>query len=258
VLSHAGEAAEILGVDEDRRAAWQAMLERLPAPGIGSKGQLLEWNEEFEEAEPGHRHISHLVGFYPGERIHPDRTPELFAAAVRSLELRLENEGGHTGWSRAWTACCFARAGEAEKAYEHLSHLLTDFATDSLLDLHPPRVFQIEGNLGGAAAVVEMLLQNYYEELDFLPALPSAWPEGRVSGLRARGGYTVDMAWRERTFAEAVVTPREGRRCTIRLRGRDYQVLDSSGAEISLEVTGSTASFPVRAGEAYTITTRKP
>lgn len=252
-LSHAIEAAHILGVDEAKRAQWKLMIDRLPGLRIGSEGQLLEWNDELEEAEPGHRHISHLVGFYPGEQIHPDRTPELFAAALRSLERRLENEGGHTGWSRAWTACCFARAGEGEKAYEHLQHLLTDFATDTLLDLHPPRVFQIEGNLGGSAAVVEMLFQSYQGELDFLPALPSAWPEGRVCGLRARGGYTVDLSWREGRLETALVTPGENGTCTIRRRGREYRVRDSEGTRIDLSLAGPTASFPVRAGHTYTV-----
>ncbi|MBM3497525.1 MAG: glycoside hydrolase family 95 protein, partial [Armatimonadetes bacterium] len=153
-LSHAAGAAEVLGVDADRRERWRELCRRLPEGGIGSRGQLLEWNEEFEEVEPGHRHISHLYGLYPGDQIDPERTPELFAAAMRSLELRLEAMGGHTGWSRAWTACCFARAGRGDEALSHIEHLVTDFATDSLLDLHPPRIFQIDGNLGGMAAVI--------------------------------------------------------------------------------------------------------
>ena len=257
LLSHAVRASEILGRDSEQRQVWQSILERLPALTIGSKGQLLEWNEEFEEVEPGHRHISHLVGFYPGEQINPDRTPDLFEAALQSLRLRLANEGGHTGWSRAWTACCFARAGEGDEAYEHLSHLLTDFATDSLLDLHPPRVFQIEGNLGGAAAVVEMLFQSYFEELDFLPALPVAWPSGAVRGLRGRGGYTVDLSWSESDLSEATVTSMEERTCTIRRRGRTYQVQDSAGKSVPVAVADATISFPAKAGVAYTVATKR-
>jgi alpha-L-fucosidase 2 len=172
--------------------------------------------------------------------------------------MRLANEGGHTGWSRAWTACCFARAGNAEEAYEHLGHLLTDFATDSLFDLHPPRVFQIEGNLGGAAAVVEMLLQSYYEELDFLPALPSAWPTGSVRGLRARGGYTVDMTWNDGVLEHATVVSKEDRSCSVRLRGADgrrrsYSVVDEHGAPVRLTEGEHTASFDAKAGRRYTV-----
>jgi alpha-L-fucosidase 2 len=255
LLSHAVRAAEILGRDSEKRQIWRSMLERLPTLSIGSKGQLLEWNEEFEEVEPGHRHISHLVGLYPGEQINPDRTPHLFQAALQSLRLRLANEGGHTGWSRAWTACCFARAGEGEEAYKHLCHLLTDFATDSLLDLHPPRVFQIEGNLGGAAAVVEMLLQSYFEELDFLPALPAAWPTGKVRGLRGRGGFTVDLSWSEGDLTEAIVTSAEDRPCTIRRRGRAYRVRDAGGESVPVAVADATVSFPAKAGVTYTVTT---
>lgn len=214
-LTWAATAAETLGVDDERRERWRALCERLPAMQVGSRGQLLEWNEEFEEVEPGHRHISHLYGFYPGDQLCPRRTPELFAAAMRSLELRLEAMGGHTGWSRAWTACCFARAGRGDEALYHVEHLATDFATDSLLDLHPPRIFQIDGNLGGVAAVIEMLIQSYHEELHLLPALPAAWPEGRVAGLRARGGFSVDIEWREGELVEATLRASRARTCRV-------------------------------------------
>ena len=177
---------------------------------IGRHGQLQEWNEDFDEVEPSHRHVSHLIGLYPGDLLDPEQTPELWRAAEVSLERRLAAGGAHTGWSRAWTACLFARLGRAEDAWAHLNHLITDFATDSLLDLHPPRIFQIDGNLGGAAAVVEMLLQSYRGELHLLPALPAAWPEGSASGLRARGGMTVAMAWRDGELVEATL---EGAPC---------------------------------------------
>ena len=130
-ITHTLHASQILNIDSDMHQTWQSILDRLPGLKLGSKGQLLEWDRELEEQEPGHRHISHLVGFFPGEQIHPDRTPDLFAGAIRSLEIRLANAGGHTGWSRAWTACCFARAGDGDRAFEHLEHLITDFATDT-------------------------------------------------------------------------------------------------------------------------------
>jgi alpha-L-fucosidase 2 len=252
-LTHALRAAEILGVDPEKRATWKQMLETLPPLQIGSKGQLLEWNGEFEEAEPGHRHMSHLFAAYPGEQITPDRTPELFAAARRSLELRLEHAGGHTGWSRAWTACLFARFGDGEAAYEHLVHLITDFATNSLLDLHPPRIFQIDGNFGGTAAVLEMLLQSYHEELDFLPALPAAWPAGRIAGLRARGGYRVDIAWEENQLQEARITPIEDRICTIIARDAAMSVNKKNGETVSTETKHGKIIFQVEAGSTYVI-----
>jgi len=254
LLSHAVQASEILGVDEERRARWHAMLEKLPRLKMGSRGQLLEWNEEFEELEPGHRHLSHLFALYPGEQICPIRSPDLFEAARRSLELRLANFGGHTGWSRAWTACLFARLGDAENAFEHTEHLITDFATDSLLDLHPPRIFQIEGNLGGAAAVVEMLLQSYHGEIDLLPALPAQWPSGSVRGLRARGGFTVSIAWENGALKEAEIVPLKDETCVLRKRpGVEFAVNDSDQAPVSLREKEHRIEFDVEASRSYCV-----
>ena len=254
LLSHVIEASEILDEDADRRERWRDMLRRLPSLKIGSKGQLLEWNEEFEEVEPGHRHVSHLFTLYPGEQACPVRRPDLFAAARKSLELRLENFGGHTGWSRAWTACLFARLGEGEEAYKHVEHLITDFATDSLLDLHPPRIFQIEGNLGGAAAVIEMLLQSYYGEIDLLPALPSAWPEGRIRGLRARGGFTVDLSWEHGELKEAKIASVKDGKCALKRKPeKSFEILDSSGSRQETTELEHTVEFVTQAGEEYSV-----
>ncbi|MCE5237943.1 glycoside hydrolase family 95 protein [bacterium] len=228
-LRHAVAASEALGVDEDLRRTWQDMLGQLPPLQVGSRGQLLEWDREFEEVEPGHRHLSHLYALYPGDQIDPLDSPELFTAARRSLEIRLENFGGHTGWSRAWTACCFARLGDAEAAWAHLMHLATDFVTDALLDLHPPRIFQIEGNFGGAAAILEMLLQSRGGRLHLLPALPEVWPSGEVKGLRARGGFVVDMKWAAGRLMEAIVTAQETGPCRIIHGDQDQTVTLQAG-----------------------------
>ncbi len=248
-LFHAAEAAELLGIDAERAARWRELLSRLPQMQIGSRGQLLEWNEEFEEVEPGHRHLSHLYGLYPGDQICPRRTPDLFAAAMRSLELRLEAMGGHTGWSRAWTACCFARAGRGDEALSHVEHLITDFATDSLLDLHPPRIFQIDGNLGGMAAVIEMLIQSYHEEIHLLPALPSAWPEGKASGLRARGGFSIDVTWADGALTDATVYATHSRPCRIWDPEGRLIASDESGAAIATRHEGDFVVFDATAGE---------
>jgi alpha-L-fucosidase 2 len=197
VLGNAISASQALGVDAELRGVWRDTINKLAPLQVGSHGQLLEYLDEFPEPEPGHRHVSHLYGVFPGDSITADERPALFKAARISLERRLAAGGGHTGWSRAWTAALWARFGEGDLAGEHLDALLTDFATDSLLDLHPPHIFQIDGNLGGTAAVAEMLMQSHAGMIRVLPALPSWWATGEIQGLRARGGHLVHIVWRD-------------------------------------------------------------
>jgi len=256
LLTHSIKAAEIIGVDKDKVEIWNEILDNLPALQIGSKGQLLEWNKEFEEAEPFHRHVSHLLGVFPGEQIDPDKTPELFKAARVSLENRLSAGGGYTGWSRAWVACLYARFGEGDIAYNHIRALIGDYATESLLDLHPPRIFQIDGNFGGTAAIMEMLMQSYYEELHFLPALPSAWPNGKISGMRARGGYTVDIHWENSMLKKAHIISVNHRDCIIKTKNENYVIINDNGETVDYIHNNNKLTFSIKKGHKYTITVK--
>jgi alpha-L-fucosidase 2 len=252
-LGWALRSAEILEVDEPRQARWRTLLAKLPPHQIGSAGQLLEWNHEFKEVEPQHRHLSHLYGLFPGDLFDPERTPELWQAARVALDRRLAAGGGHTGWSRSWVACLYARLGDSAKAWTHLTHLISDFATDSLLDLHPPRIFQIDGNFGGTAAVLEMLLQSYHGELHFLPALPAAWPQGQVTGLRARGGFEVDFTWRQGALEGALIRATVSGPCTVLHGVGRYEVADAEGRPVRATGAGHRLRFRVRAGQTYVL-----
>lgn len=231
----------------------RASRERLVPMQISERdGRLMEWIENYEEAEPGHRHISHAFALHPADEISPDRTPQLAAALRKTIDARLANGGGGTGWSRAWLANMFARLHEGDAALEQLSVLVARASQPNLLTTHPP--FQIDGNLGGMAAVTEMLLQSHLGEIHLLPALPTAWSSGEVRGMRARGGFVVDMTWAEGALVEGEVTAT--RDTPARLRSRlPLDVSDMAGEPVATSVAQYgddwVTSFVAQAGEAY-------
>ncbi|MDB5079977.1 MAG: alpha-amylase [Chloroflexi bacterium] len=253
------EACRALDTDPEFRVELEAAQARIKPFRIGRFGQLQEWSQDFEEYEPGHRHVSHLWGLYPGTQINRAAQPDLAEACQKSLERRKAHGGGHTGWSSAWLINLWARLGQGEQAYYYLDSLLKHLTYPNLFDAHPALsdrddlVFQIDGNFGGAAGLAEMLVQSQNDEIELLPALPKAWPAGKVTGLKARGGYVVDLAWENGAVSEAQVTSSFDQTCRIRYTS-DLKEVCSGTDQVKIEkLAGNVFEFPAAAGKTYTI-----
>ncbi len=238
LFANTAEAAEILGVDGEFAARLRELRARIAPNQIGKHGQLQEWLEDRDDPNEQHRHVSHLWGLHPGYEISARRTPELAAAAKQSLLFR--GDGG-TGWSKAWKINFWARLLDGDHAHRMLIEALAGNTLPNLFDTHPP--FQIDGNFGATSGIAEMLLQSQNGEVEVLPALPSAWPTGSVKGLRARGGFTVDIAWRDGKLTEAILHATLDGPCRWRYGDQTGEALTEAGKTYRLAIVDGEVEF---------------
>jgi alpha-L-fucosidase 2 len=257
LFSNCATAAKLLGIDAPLQQTLLSKIAQLPPYKVGKFAQLQEWSEDFAEATPGQRHMSHLYPLYPGSELTSQNKTEFWKAARVSLERRLAAGGGYTGWSRAWVICLWARLLDGDLAHESLCRLLQHSTGPNLFDTHPAGdgwIFQIDGNFGGAAGLAEMLLQSHEDVLRVLPALPKAWPKGGVTGLRARGGLEVDVKWAGGKPTEVTLRPRLTREQKIAMPPQTSKVsVMESGRPVEAAVANGIIDLSLQARAVYVI-----
>lgn len=246
------KAAAILDRDKDFSKKLSEMLPKLPQPEIGKYGQIKEWAVDYDEVEIGHRHVSQLFALHPADLISPSKTPKLADAARATLVRRLIHGGGHTSWSCAWIANMWARLYDGRMVYENIKRLLSHSTNPNMLDMHPPfNIIQTDANFGGASAIVETILQSTNGEINLLPALPDEWSSGYVKGLRAKGGYTVDIEWKNGKLSSASLTADFDGEC--RLRANCVASIVCHGETVGSRIEDGVIIFNAVSGATYIV-----
>jgi len=231
LLNSFADASEVLGLDKEERKKAIAMRDSLLGPQIGSWGQLQEWMIDRDKPSDKHRHLSHMIAVHPGRQISPVTTPKFAEAAKLSMNARGD---GATGWSKAWKINIWARLHDGDRAYKLLGEFLKGNVYPNLWGFHPP--FQIDGNFGYASGLCEMLMQSHMGVVHLLPALPAAWPDGKVTGMKARGGFVVDMEWKDGELTEVKIESLKGAPLKVRYGDKVIDVKLKKGETKTVEI----------------------